>query len=151
MLMSTCENKFGNSANFKMQILITPSKSQEENATCADNALDNLYGFSPADWNREHSCPGLGAPLSSRAERDVLSFLYTGNTALERFAPQKLISDASSILSNGKDPLSLLNQHFQPPEIKIISEPITVMDRVEIFPAEETSLAEGNILKDLGF
>lgn len=121
------------------------------------NVNDHLASFIPefdlTELNKENNYLELNTLISAENSNDELAFLFKGNASAntrDAFLPEPHDSYAEMTLS-GKDPLSLLNQHFQPPEPKTPAAPITIGQPTDLITGSTLTNEQGNILHDLGF
>lgn len=111
----------------------------------------NYNDFALAELNREHSYLELSTLMQPENPNDELAFLFNNNSLQTFSRTANPANIFTGMVLSGSDPLSLLNQHFQPPEAKLPLSPIAVASAAE-FPTDTSALfTEGNILRDLGF
>jgi hypothetical protein len=78
-----------------------------------------------------------------------LDFLFYNSSFINTSQLNNQSNNFTNMILSGSGPLSLLNQHFQPPAIKIAETP-SITNEIEEAIAKTAVNTDGNILRDLG-
>ncbi len=118
----------------------------------ASNSINT--DFALAELTHDHAHLALSTLMQAEYANDDLAFLFTQTNTFpsnSSLSLKKQTNITSLLSTNSSDPLSLLNQHFQPPEANTNSNPITITQPTEYLADNILASHEGNILRDLGF